>query len=139
MIYLIYGPPCGGKSTYITNHMKRGDLVCDVDLLFAAISNQDLHNADLYIHEIALQLKENLLDIIKNRQGTWNDAYVVSLANTPQKLEKAMKRINADQCVFMNTPYQVCLERAEKRGEPFLFSMLIHEWFQTSTFDNIEK
>lgn len=135
MTYLIIGSPCSGKSRYISEHMQKDDLVCDVDLIYSAISNQDYHDADLHIHEIALKLKSSLLDIIKNRDGEWKDAYVVSIANTREKVKKAIERINADQCIYINTPYDICMKRAQER--PFYFQYLVDEWF--STKEDIEN
>lgn len=128
MVYLIYGSPCSGKSTYIKEHMTDNDIVCDVDLLYAAIGNHDAHDADLYVHDVALQLKEKLFDIIRDREGGWQNAYVVSLANTDEKLKADMERVNADEAVFIDTPYDVCMERAKDR--PPYFQFLILEWFE---------
>lgn len=129
MVYLIYGSPCSGKSTYIKEHMKRGDLVCDIDLIYQSISGQNPHDADLYVHEIALKLMNDLLDIIRNRDGGWHDAYVVSIANTNEKVKKEMERVNADEVIFIDTPYEVCMARAKER--PLYFQWLIQEWFET--------
>lgn len=127
MIYLVYGPPCAGKSTYIKNHMTEGDIVCDVDLIYSAISGREPHDADLWAHETALLLKGRLLDIIRDREGGWKDAYVVSLANTLEKVQADMERVKADMGVFIDTPKEVCLERAKER--PPYFALLIEEWF----------
>lgn len=131
MVYLIYGSPCSGKSTYIKEHIQRGDLVCDVDLIYGAITNSDQHNAELYTHEVACQLDSALKEIIRERKGNWKNAYVVSLANTEEKLQKAKDQINADECIFIDTPYKVCMERAKDR--PFYFQWIIQEWFETRT------
>lgn len=128
MVYLIYGSPCSGKSTYIQNHMEHGDLVCEVDYIYSAISNRNPHDNDIYVHEIALELREHLLDIIRDRKGKWKDAYVVSIANTPQKIKEDAERIKADDVLFIDTPYEVCMERAKDRPEHFKY--LIAEWFQ---------
>lgn len=132
MVYLIYGCPCSGKSTYIKEHMSRGDVVCDIDLIYSAISADDEHDAELYVHAVAQRVTESLLDIIRDRAGIKKDVYVVSLANTKEKLEKAKERINADECIFIDTPYETCMERAKER--PFYFQWLIQEWFQMSDF-----
>lgn len=129
MVYLVYGSPCSGKSTYIKEHLRRGDLVCDVDYIYSAITMQKPHDAELYTHEMACELQAHLLDIIRERKGNWNNAYVVSLANTKEKLKEAKERINADECVFIDTPYETCMERAKER--PFYFQFLIYEWFAT--------
>jgi ferredoxin len=109
--------------------MGENDIVCDVDLLYQAIGNHDAHDADLYVHETALKLKNTLLDIIRDRDGGWGNAYVVSLANTDEQIKENMKRINADKCVFIDTPIGVCMERAKER--PQYFKWLIQEWFAT--------
>ena len=132
MVYLIYGSPCSGKSTFIKDRLKRGDLVCDVDLIYQAISGQNPHDADLYVHEMALRLKDDLLDAIRDREGGWNNAYVVSTVNTKDKLKAEKERINADECIFLDTPYDVCMERAKDR--PSCFKWLIQEWFETGDF-----
>lgn len=131
MIYLIYGSPCSGKSTYIKEHIQRGDLVCDVDTIYSAISMNASHDAELYTHEVACQLDKTLKEIIRDRKGKWKNAYVVSLANTEEKLQKAKDQINADECIFIDTPYEVCMERAKER--PFYFQWIIQEWFETRT------
>ena len=128
MVYLIYGSPCSGKSTYIKEHMKRGDLICDVDMLYGAISGQNPHDAELYTHEVARKLDSELKEIIRNRAGSWGNAYVVSLANTQEKLQTEKERIKADECIFIDTPYEVCMERAKDR--PFYFQRIIHDWFE---------
>lgn len=127
MVYIVYGSPCSGKSTYIKEHMKNGDIVCDVDLIYEAIGNHNAHDADLHVHEVALKLKSAFMDIIRNREGGWSNAYVVSIANTKEKLKADMERVNADKCIFIDTPYEVCMERAKER--PFYFHWLIQEWF----------
>ena len=129
MVYLIYGSPCSGKSTYINEHLKRGDLVCDVDLIYGAISGQETHDAELYSHEVACNLTSVMKDIIRDRKGGWNNAYVVSIANSKDKLKTEMERIKADKAIFIDTPYEVCMERAKER--PFYFQWLIREWFET--------
>lgn len=129
MVYLIYGSPCSGKTTYIKEHMKRGDLICDVDYIYGAISNDDPHNAELYLHEVACKLDSALKKIIHDREGGWGNAYVVSTANTNDKLKTEKERIKADECIFIDTPYEVCIERAKER--PFYFRWIIDEWFET--------
>ena len=109
--------------------MKRGDLICDVDYIYGAISNNDPHDAELYIHEIACKIASELKDIIRNRKGNWKDAYVVSVANTKEQLMAEKERVNADECIFIDTPYEVCMDRARER--PLYFQWIIKDWFET--------
>ena len=83
--------------------MKRGDLICDVDLIYQAISGQSPHDAELYTHEVACKLSGALKEIIRDRKGSWGNAYVVSIANTKEKLQAEKECINADECIFIDT------------------------------------
>ena len=40
-LYVVTGPPCGGKSTYVREHAKPGDFVIDLDRLALAITSAD--------------------------------------------------------------------------------------------------
>lgn len=129
MVYLIYGAPCSGKSTYAKEHKKSGDIVCDVDRLFSAISLNEEHQTELYAQEVASMLYKELVEIIRDRRGNWKNAFVISLANTKEQVQRAKNQIKADECIFIDTPYEVCMERAKER--PFYFNWLIQEWFAT--------
>ena len=127
MVYLVYGSPCSGKSTYIKEHFKDGDIVCDVDRLYSALCFNEEHNEELYAQEIAYILYNHLLDTIRDRKGHWKNAYVVSLANKKETLKKSIERVNADEAIFIDTPFEVCIERAKER--PFYFQWIIEDWF----------
>ena len=129
MVYLIYGSPCSGKSTYVKERFKSGDIVCDVDKLYSALCFNEEHQTELYAQEVASQLYDNLLDIVRDRQGYWHNAYVITIANTKEKIEQMKERVHADEVIYVDTPIEVCLERAKER--PFYFVWLIEEWFET--------
>lgn len=130
MVIIIYGCPCSGKTTYVNSVAKESDIICDIDSLFNAISTNDEHAYNLYVHEIALNLHEELLKIISERSMEFSNAYVISTVNTKERLEKLKQKVNADECVFVDTPYSVCMERANER--PYWFKYLIMEWFATT-------
>ena len=70
-----------------------------------------------------------LKDIIRDRVGGWKDAYVVSLANTEEKVQRDKERVKADEVIIIDTPFDVCIERSKDRPPYFVF--LIQEWFET--------
>ena len=81
----------------------------------------------MYVHQVAKRLMKPLYDIVRSREGNWHDAYVISLAATPEQIAEEKERVNADEVVIMETPYEVCMERAKER--PFYFQFIIDEWF----------
>lgn len=127
MVCIVCGSPCSGKSTYVKEHFKTGDIVCDVDRLFSALCYNEEHHSELYAHEMATIMYEDLLDIIRDRKGHWKNAYVISLANTEDKISQLKERVKADEVVILDTTMEVCLERAKER--PFYFQWIIEDWF----------
>ncbi len=129
MVYLIYGSPCSGKSTYVQKRLRAGDIVCDVDRLYSAVSHNKEHHSELYAQEVANMLYDEMLNIIRDRRGHWKNAYVICLANTKERVEQMKERIDADEEVFIDTPFEECINRA--KGRPFYFPHLIENWFNT--------
>ena len=127
MVYLVYGAPCSGKSTYVQKHFKAGDIVCDLDKIYSSLCFNEEHEEEIYAQEIAKKLYKNLIKIIHNRAGHWKNAYVISLANTKEKLKNAIEQVNADEAIYIDTPFEICMERAKER--PFYFQWLIEDWF----------
>lgn len=130
MVYIIYGAPCSGKTTYVKSCIKRGDIVCDLDSIYSAITEDDPHNQLLEISSIAKELNNKLLDIISERKGNWKNAYIICANNSSKEINALKERVKADECIFINTSYEVCIERAKER--PFYFSWIIEKWFGTT-------
>ena len=42
-IYIVWGSPMSGKSTYVKQVMQYGDMVVDLDIIWYAISYQDMY------------------------------------------------------------------------------------------------
>ena len=134
MVCLVCGSPCSGKSTYVKEHFKAGDIVCDVDRLYSALCYNEEHQTELYAQETASALYDNLLDLIRDRKGHWKNAYVICLANTDEKIAEMKERVHADEVVMLDTPFEVCMERAKER--PFYFQWIIEDWFSTKEVNN---
>lgn len=76
-VYLIYGPPLSGKSTFVQQSMRRGDLVVDMDRLYVAVAMlPDYDKPDALLPNVR-GLYDLLLDNIKTRYGRWNNAWVI--------------------------------------------------------------
>lgn len=127
MVYLLLGNPCAGKSFYADQHRTPRDIVIDVDRLIDALGG-DGHNPRLEQMTIVTDvIIPALYDAVKARRGRWENCYIISTAASRKQIEDLKERVNADEIIILDTPKEVCLERA-KNERPDYFQSLIENW-----------
>jgi len=52
VITVITGPPCSGKTTWVREHAKPGDLIIDFDLIAQALGSPESHDHPDWIREV---------------------------------------------------------------------------------------
>lgn len=125
-VYLVYGSPCAGKSTYVRNIAGREDLILDIDSLWSAIcidgpSKPDRLRANMFA------LRDTLLDQIKTRNGKWRNAYIIG--GYPMQMERdRMYKLYGAEPIFIDTPHDVCSMRAENK--PATWKTFVDEWWE---------
>lgn len=85
-VYIVYGAPCSGKSTYVNQVAQRGDLIVDFDAIMQAISGCEYHHHLNGLKKPTFAVRDTLLDMIRMRVGGWCDAYVIG--GYPRKLQR---------------------------------------------------
>ncbi len=132
-VWLVYGPPLSGKTTFVRQSMRRGDLVVDVDRLFVAVSMlPDYDKPDALLGNV-MRIHELLLDQVKTRYGKWGSAWVVGGFADRYRREKTADELGA-QLVFCEAPKELCLARLEadegRRLRQDEWRQYIDEWFE---------
>lgn len=109
-VYYVYGAPCSGKSTFVRENMQRGDLVCDIDRLWQAVSGQPAYVKPNELKQIVFNVRNALLDGIKTRAGNWQTAWVIEGGALIGDRMRRIETLGAES-IFIDTPKEVCLER----------------------------
>jgi len=121
-VYLVHGSPCSGKSTYAASVAGKGDLILDMDAIWACISAnaQDVHAGhDDRLRQNVFRVRDCILDMIKTRFGEWNNAYIIG--GYPRIMERErMATIYGAEMVHIDTPRDVCELRAQERPKEWL-------------------
>lgn len=119
MIVVVTGPPCGGKSTYIKDRAKSGDVIIDMDRIALALTTDDTasHSYSSEVRWIAMQarkaaVKEALFQFASRRGPT---AWIIH--TDPTADERSQYRLRNAQIVEINPGKDVCLERLKSRPE----------------------
>lgn len=112
-VYLIYGPPLSGKSTYVKEVMNEGDLIVDVDSIWECVSGLDRYMKPKRLIGTVLGVRDKLIEDIKFRRGRWNNAYVIGGYPMISERERLTRVLGARE-IFIDTSVHECLERAEQ-------------------------
>lgn len=118
-IYLVYGSPCAGKSSYVRDNAGKHDLVVDVDEIYRAVSVNELHDKSNRLTGNVLQIRDLLLDMIKTRNGRWISAWVISSKCRPMELERLSNSLGAE-IINIPTDRETCLARAKDRPREYI-------------------
>ena len=115
-VFIVYGAPCAGKSTWVHDNAAPSDLVVDVDQIWQMISVNDKYVKPGALKSVVFQVRDTLFDVVKYRNGKWNNAFVIATAPMIGDRDRLKARIAADELIHIDTPEAVCIERCLERG-----------------------
>lgn len=135
-IYLVYGSPLSGKSTYVQSVMDPGDLIIDIDRLWSCVSGQPMHIKPARLNSIVFQLRDKLYEMVKYRVGKWNNCYIIGGFPLIGERERLCKELGARE-IFIDTDKQTCLQRlrdSERNQEEY--KKYIEDWWRKFSPDS---
>lgn len=109
-IYLVYGSPLSGKSTFVKENMDEGDLVIDINNIWQCISNCDRYVKPNRLRSNVFQLRDTMLDMVRVRNGKWLNAWIVGGYPMKNERERLCKSLKARE-IFIDTPKDECIKR----------------------------
>ena len=124
MTTLIYGPPCGGKSTFVYELHERGDLVLDFDQVHAALSGLDPYDH----HDSITPFVMAAMDAVKRRLQAEKSttAWVIACAPTRAERSEFSSFTNENRLVYADRA--TCHDRAATAGRPDSWHTSIDSW-----------
>ena len=128
-IYLVYGPPGSGKTTFVQNSAGPNDIVVDMDSIFEAISVNNRYTKPNTLSSVAFAVRDCLMDQIRVRRGRWSSAYIVGGFPRVGERERLCQMYGAEE-VFIECPREICLERVSDRTG---WSDHVERWFEEFT------
>lgn len=112
-VYIVYGPPLSGKTTFVKQNMRRGDIVVDMDSLFEAVSFQSAYDKPNNILQNVRCIHDLLIDNIKTRYGKWWNAWIIGGYADKHKREQLANAVGAE-LVFCDISKDECITRLEQ-------------------------
>lgn len=133
-IYIVYGPPCSGKTKYVIDNKHRNDLVVDMDRLYQAVTLLDMYDKPNELKYNVLGIKNLLIDNIKTRYGKWNSAWIIGGYASKYERERLRDELNGE-LIYIDVDIEECLYRLKYTNDYRQYNYnewkgYIEKWFE---------
>ena len=125
-IYLVYGAPGAGKNDYVSNVAGVHDLVLDLDNIYQCISINNRYENSRRLSKNVFMIRDLMLDMIKTRNGRFNNAYIIGGYPMEAERERIINTIGAEE-ILINKTIDECLVGVQNRPEKY--HEYVKEWF----------
>lgn len=109
-VFIVYGSPLSGKTSYVREAMSEGDLIVDLDNIWQAVSGCDRYVKPARLKAIVFSVRDNLLESIRYRRGKWLNAYVIGGYPYQAERERLADQLGA-RLIHIDTDKDTCLSR----------------------------
>lgn len=135
-VYIVYGPPMAGKRSFVEQNIERGDLVVDMDALYAAVSMLPDYDKPDNLFNNVNAIHNTLIDNIKTRYGKWHNAWIIGGYADKYRRERLADELGAE-LIFCDVTKEECLNRLlqddSKKYRQEEYSKYIDKWFDSYT------
>lgn len=129
MIYIVYGAPCSGKTTYVQQHIKDNDIVWDWDAVEFSFNGLSYQEKNQNINRFMKRVRRLFIDecIINT---SVSDKWII-LTNLNQKLIDELDTVDEIKIYQMQTSKEECVSRlsATARKDKDELLQVIEDWF----------
>lgn len=127
-VFLVYGAPCSGKSTWVHEQATPDDIIVDIDAIWEAVSICDKYHKPKRLKANVFGVRDALIDQIRTRTGMWINCYIVGGYPLRSDRDRLCELLRADT-VFIDTDKETCLRRAQDAT----WRDYVEEWFDSYT------
>lgn len=127
-VYLVFGPPCAGKTSWVQEVSNPDDLVLDLDRIWECVCFSDKYHKPNRLKANVFGIRDALIDQIKTRTGMWRNAYVIGGYPLASDRDRLCNLLGA-RPIFIDTDEQTCISRAKTEE----WKDYIYDWFDSYT------
>ena len=109
-VFIVYGSPLSGKSSYVKEAITEGDLVIDMDSIWECVSGLPRYVKPNRLKSVVFNVRDNLLESVKYRRGKWLNAYVIGGYPYEAERERLADNLGA-RLIHIDTDKDTCIKR----------------------------
>ena len=137
-VYLVWGAPCSGKTSFVMQNKGRNDLIIDMDAIWQAITGGSKYDKPDALRTQAFAVRDCLLDSVKTRAGKWATAYYVTTEPRKAARDRLCAKLGAEPLYIPCTRAEA-LERLasdpERAGFEQQWTEYINKFFESVEVD----
>lgn len=115
-VFIVYGSPLSGKTTWVNENKVEGDLVVDIDNIWQCVTGAKRYEKPNGLKSVVFGVRDNLYEAVKYRRGYWQNAYIIGGFALSSERERLIKEMGARE-VYIDTTKEECLKRLEADTE----------------------
>ena len=129
-VFIVYGSPLSGKSTWVAENMLEGDLVIDMDSIWQCVSGCNRYVKPNRLRSVVFSVRDNLLESVKYRRGKWLNAYVIGGYPFSAERQRLADSLGARE-VYIDCTKDECFHRlnACEDRDHTEWSKYINDWW----------
>lgn len=131
-VFLVYGSPLSGKTTFVEGNKNEGDLVVDVDNIWQCVSGCARYTKPNRLKSCVFSVRDHMIDMVRMRQGKWLNAWVIGGYPLVSERERLLKSLGARE-VFVDTSRENCVRRLRECSDGRNFEeweKYISDWWE---------
>ena len=130
-VFLVYGPPLSGKTSWVMENKLEGDLIVDINNIWQMVSG-DTGIKNPRLKSVVFKIRDAELDAVRYRLGKWRNAYIVGGYPLSVERERLMNE-TAARPVYIDTSRAECEQRADRNDNREELRRYIADWFDRYT------
>lgn len=130
-VFIVYGAPLSGKTTYVQANASEGDLIIDIDSIWQCVSGLPRYKKPPRLKAVVFKVRDALIESVKYRYGKWNNCYIVGGYPLQSERERLIKELSARE-IFIDATQAECFKRLatiEDGRDKDEWVRYINEWF----------
>lgn len=132
-VVIVAGPPGSGKTTYVRNHMRHGDLIVDIDALYVALSGLGWHDKPLGLLPFVCEARDAVIARLARKSDVARCWIITGTADT-DKLQELKAGVGAERLIVLTTSRTDCIKNimndATRSHMAALQTELVDRWFR---------